>query len=673
MPTIQFNLTSFTNKNADLKAGASFSAYASGNGVANAMILAARLTLNNIRVYSAQLYLELAKGSGTGATAAFSQNSSIHNQTVNLSSIVNAVAQAGDGPIVFTVRATSGSTGNLLNLRDNVSGVLEIDYFIPQSDFSLDKTELDAGQTITATIMPTHADADHEIIWRFQTAYKDYSSIQSDSTSYTAPFNKSLTVPLSWLDAIPDTESGLATCTVNTYMGGVLTGSVTKQFAIKAGAAILPSITSLTATRINNGVPSGWAEYVQSISGVRLTANGVAGIYGSSIVETKITGGGYTGLASPYDTGAVNAVGDVVFTCEVKDSRGRKKSATATVTFRAYERPQITAIDTVRCNSDGTPNDSGTYVKATVAYIIASVNGKNSVTSMVTSRRPYTGGDYVSINTSIVGSGTPYIAGSGFDAGSSYVVRVELSDALNTFGAVDIVPTESWMLHYRVGGRGVAVGMRATRENAFEVNPDWEIYYKGQTLDDRFGGSAVTWDTLTGKPSTFPPSTHNHDSAYAAVGHNHDGSYVAKSGDTVTGAIKSQGSFNQGSWGSPTSGALTQVTDNSGNQHSVIVGLNPTGLRRYGIDFLDSTSPVMRLYSGNGYLEINENGQVSASGAMYASNGQLVYNAGNIGRGIGVGSNLAQAIGMLYADSEAAMNSNFPAASYPGCVCFIPA
>jgi hypothetical protein len=500
MPTMQFNLTSFTNKNADLKAGASFSAYASGTGVANAMVLAVRLTLNNIRIYSTQCYLELVKGSGVGRTVNFAQNSDIHSETVALSEFVSALAQSGDGPIVFTVRASAGSTGNMINLRDNVSGVLEIDYFIPQSDFSLDKTELDAGQTITATITPTHPDADHVITWRFQTAYKDYSSSHSDSGSHSTPFAESLTVPLSWLDAIPDAESGLATVRVDTYMGGVITGSVTKQFTIKAGAAILPSITSLTADRINNGVPAGWAEYVQGISGVRLTANGVAAAYGSPIVETKITGGGYTGASSPFDTGAINAVGTVQFVCEVKDSRGRKNTAYVNVTFVAYSHPQITSLDAIRCNQDGTPNDSGTYVKVTATYTIASVNEKNSITSMVTSRRPYTGGAYAQLSTAIIASGTPYVAGDGFDAGASYVVKVALTDALNAFESTDIVPTESWLLHYRVGGRGVAIGMRAVREDAFEVNPEWEIYYKGMTLDQRFGGIVIPsiWPVTSG-------------------------------------------------------------------------------------------------------------------------------------------------------------------------------
>lgn len=40
-------------------------------------------------------------------------------------------------------------------------------------------------------------------------------------------------------------------------------------------------------------------------------------------------------------------------------------------------------------------------------------------------------------------------------------------------------------------------------------------------------GGAADWDTITNKPATFPPDTHNHDAAYAAAGHVHDAAYSA--------------------------------------------------------------------------------------------------------------------------------------------------
>lgn len=39
---------------------------------------------------------------------------------------------------------------------------------------------------------------------------------------------------------------------------------------------------------------------------------------------------------------------------------------------------------------------------------------------------------------------------------------------------------------------------------------DGEIQKDGVPVDIGGGGSDVTWDTLPGKPSTFPPSSHTH-------------------------------------------------------------------------------------------------------------------------------------------------------------------
>lgn len=41
------------------------------------------------------------------------------------------------------------------------------------------------------------------------------------------------------------------------------------------------------------------------------------------------------------------------------------------------------------------------------------------------------------------------------------------------------------------------------------------------------GGGDVTvdWTDVQNKPTTYPPATHDHDGAYAAINHNHDGVY----------------------------------------------------------------------------------------------------------------------------------------------------
>jgi hypothetical protein len=77
-------------------------------------------------------------------------------------------------------------------------------------------------------------------------------------------------------------------------------------------------------------------------------------------------------------------------------------------------------------------------------------------------------------------------------------------------------------------------------------------------LKNQSGGTeSVTWENVEGKPSSYPPETHNHDSEYAPIehthgigdveglqgeldskagtGHNHDGTYAPVSHAHATG------------------------------------------------------------------------------------------------------------------------------------------
>lgn len=46
---------------------------------------------------------------------------------------------------------------------------------------------------------------------------------------------------------------------------------------------------------------------------------------------------------------------------------------------------------------------------------------------------------------------------------------------------------------------------------------------------------SVAWSGISGKPSTYPPETHDHDESYAPINHNHDGTYAPVSHAHATG------------------------------------------------------------------------------------------------------------------------------------------
>ena len=102
----------------------------------------------------------------------------------------------------------------------------------------------------------------------------------------------------------------------------------------------------------------------------------------------------------------------------------------------------------------------------------------------------------------------------------------------------------------------------------------------------------------------------------------------------------SGGIFNRGSWNEPDRGAVTQILDNSGQQHSVLVGTDYNGNRLYGIDWLDNTTlgnQHVRLYAGNNYLHfgggqsvVNYSGKpIVCRRALFTNNANdKTYNSG---------------------------------------------
>ena len=145
-----------------------------------------------------------------------------------------------------------------------------------------------------------------------------------------------------------------------------------------------PTLTSITAARIDGDVPSFWGIYVQNKSSVKLTINGAAGAYGSTIKSYSITGGGYSGSASTLTTGFLNNSGTITFKATVTDSRGRVSAeASVSITVTAYSPPYFNSSLSQRCLSNGTLDDDGTYIHALVSFGYSTCGGKNTLKTSV--------------------------------------------------------------------------------------------------------------------------------------------------------------------------------------------------------------------------------------------------------------------------------------------------
>ena len=373
---------------------------------------------------------------------------------------------------VFYIRATlSGTYYESITASANIT----LDSIARASSVSTPNATM--GSATAIAISRASSSFPHTLTYTFGTAA---GTIATKTTSTSV----SWTPPLSLASQIPKAVTGTCTVTCTTYNGSTKIGSKTCTLTLTVPASIKPTITSLTAARVDGAVPGTWGIYVQTKSKATLTINGAAGSYGSTISSYSITGGGYTSTASSFTTGFLNTSGTVTFTATVTDSRGRvSAAATVSISVVAYSPPSFASYLSQRCLSNGTVNDDGTYIRGLVSYSYASCSSKNTITR-ATYYKKASDTAWTNANAAF-SSGTAFTFGGGnISTETSYDIKYTLTDAFTTIAIQDIVSTAAVVMDFKRGGKGVAVGKVSEKDNTFEVAEDWDVRVYGKLLKD---------------------------------------------------------------------------------------------------------------------------------------------------------------------------------------------
>lgn len=426
-----------------------------GSGSASGYVMsgAFKAVINGVTVYTSEPRIELRNtttvASGTATIA--------HNSDGTKSFSLSCEA----GIYTYAVSATASGTHTLTT--------------IPRAS-TISATNANMGSASTITITRASSSFTHTLTYSFGNAT---GTIATKTTSTSVSWTPTLTLA----NQIPNAVSGKCTITCKTYSGTTEVGSKTCTMTLTVPSSVKPTITSLTAARMDGTVPTSWEIYVQSKSKATLTINGAAGAYGSTISSYSITGGGYSSTASSFTTGFLNTSGTITFTASVTDSRGRvSANATVTITVVAYSAPSFSKYISQRCNSAGTASDSGTYVKSTVNFSYASCSSKNTITT-ATYYRKTTETSWTNASKTFT-SGTAFTFGGGnISAESSYEVKFKLTDAFTSIEVTDTLSTASVVMDFKSGGLGVAVGKVAETDQCFEVSDAWDVKVYGMLLE----------------------------------------------------------------------------------------------------------------------------------------------------------------------------------------------
>lgn len=289
------------------------------------------------------------------------------NKTITLDLTGKVTGNGTFSLLFYKTKNDAGSNSNVY--FSNVSVV--IDYTNPRSTFTLDKTTLDAGTALGVNISRIDASYTHKVTFAF------------GSRSYTATgvgTSVSYTIPVAWLDQIPNSVSGTGTVTVETLSGaGASMGSVSASFTLTAGAGVVPTVGTITATLLDG--PDGL--YIQGHSKCRVAVSGYTAGTGATVASVLISGNGDSAWAESMVSSLLRTPGTVTFTVTIKDSRAREASGSISITVEAYTDIAITGRTALRCLSDGTVSRTkGKSAKLGCSYAMTTV-GSNAATVRV--------------------------------------------------------------------------------------------------------------------------------------------------------------------------------------------------------------------------------------------------------------------------------------------------
>ncbi|MDR1354770.1 MAG: DUF859 domain-containing protein, partial [Propionibacteriaceae bacterium] len=218
----------------------------------------------------------------------------------------------------------------------------------------------------------------HTLVWKLGTRTYTQTGVATSAI---------FTPPAAWLDQISTAMQAIGNLSVTTFNGSAQIGSPVNVIWM----ANVPDGSTpdgvLTATRIDNNVPTSWGIYVQSQSGLRLDLTNVTVSAGATLKSWTITtASGYsasgTGTSGTLTVDKLPVAGTRTYEALITDSRGSTKLLTGSIAVVAWLPPQMVSASVTRADSSGTPNPtSGTSIRGVAQWTISSVGGKNSLKS----------------------------------------------------------------------------------------------------------------------------------------------------------------------------------------------------------------------------------------------------------------------------------------------------
>jgi hypothetical protein len=354
------------------------------------------------------------------------------------------------------------------------------------------------------------------------TAVKTINLGQKAASQQTATVTLTAAELTTIYNALPNTDKGKLRFTFRTYSDSGYSTQVGDP-SVREIDLYIPndSTTQPTATVAVTPVSSLASPfntlYIAGRTKVDVNFTNGAGKYKATVTGYEMSVGGVT-YGSPYTSGYLTEPGEVSVISRVTDSRGFTRVYTTKITVIAYAPPKIQDVVAERCDKNGNPSESGTYLKITATRSYHKVVSGGVQKNFCQIRYRYklnNAASYSSWTTILAGSSTGSdtivtgaLLGGALSAQNTYLVQVQAIDDIGEHGYTTItVPTEVVYWH-RDGARGsLTFGGYVEEDDTFAIAPGKTFKVKSTTGEDVVV-SDTGWISL-GLADTVNPSTSN--------------------------------------------------------------------------------------------------------------------------------------------------------------------
>lgn len=304
------------------------------------------------------------------------------------------ISHDADGSKTISASASfSGSnSGYYAPITGSCSGTVKLTTIPRASSISIDSPSIECGKTININGSSASKNFTHKIYatWNGKT-----SELTTISGTLTPTF--SYTIPTAWEKDLPNSTSGIATFTLETFSGSTSVGSKSVNATIKVRSGVVPSIGTVSISDTNS-ICVGIGQHVQSQSRLKFSI-ATSGSQGSTVTSVSTKFEGQTYNSSSFTTGTVQGSGTLSYVITVTDSRGRTASKSGSVTVSAYSSPSLTNVTAKRANSSYVVDEaSGTYALLHFKVGFTSLSNKN-VTSFYIQYRASGASSWTKINS----------------------------------------------------------------------------------------------------------------------------------------------------------------------------------------------------------------------------------------------------------------------------------